>query len=136
MSNQSQWKIVITLTLALMSWKTSLLEMGRIDGIAYNETIWSARFIGDRAYIVTFENIDPLWIIDLSNPTSPTIMGELCLASTYIHPLSDDAILSIGLGPADEETGLSRDWSNTPFSIRCLKLFRPNRDPDPLCCTC
>ena len=90
---------VITLSLALdtSTGKTSLLEMGRVDGIAYNETIWSARFVEDRAYIVTFENMDPLWTIDLSNPTSPTIMGELKVpgVSTYIHPLSDDAILSI-----------------------------------------
>ncbi len=118
---------VITLALALdaESGKTSLLEMGRIDGIAYNETIWSARFVGDRAYIVTFENIDPLWTIDLSNPTSPTIMGELKVpgVSTYIHPLSDDAILSIGLGPADEETGLGLDWSNTRLSLFDVSNF-------------
>ena len=64
--------------------------MGRVDGIAYNETIWSARFVEDRAYIVTFENMDPLWTIDLSNPTSPTIMGELKVPEsqlTSIHYL-------------------------------------------------
>ena len=118
---------VITLSLALdiSTGKTSLLEMGRVDGIAYNETIWSARFVEDRAYIVTFENMDPLWTIDLSNPTSPTIMGELKVpgVSTYIHPLSDDAILSIGLGPADEETGLGLDWGNTRLSLFNVSNF-------------
>ena len=118
---------VITLSHALDvdSGKTRLLEMGRVDGIAYNETIWSARFVEDRAYIVTFENMDPLWTIDLTNPTSPRIMGELEVpgVSTYIHPLSDDAILTIGLGPADEETGLGLDWSHTRLSLFNVSNF-------------
>ena len=102
-----------------------LLEIGRVDGIAYNETIWSARFVEDRAYIVTFENMDPLWTIDLSDPTNPTIMGELEVpgVSTYIHPLSDDAILTIGLGPADEETGLGLDWGHTRLSLFNVSNF-------------
>jgi len=103
----------------------SIDELGRVDGIAYNESIWSARFVEDRAYIVTFENIDPLWTIDLSDPTNPTIMGELKVpgVSTYIHPLSDDAILTIGLGPADEETGLGLDWSHTRLSLFDVSNF-------------
>ena len=98
---------------------TQLVEQGRVDGIAYNETIWSTRFVGERAYIVTFQNMDPLWTIDLSNPENPRIMGELEVpgVSTYIHPLSDNAILTIGLGPADEETGLGLDWSHTRLSL-------------------
>ena len=103
----------------------SIDELGRVDGIAYNESIWSARFVEDRAYIVTFENIDPLWTIDLSDPANPTIMGELKVpgVSTYIHPLSDDAILTIGLGPADEETGLGLDWSHTRLSLFDVSNF-------------
>ncbi len=103
----------------------TLTELGRVDGIAYNESIWSARFVGDRAYIVTFENMDPLWTIDLSDPTEPRIMGELEVpgVSTYIHPLSDDTILTIGLGPADEETGLGLDWSHTRLSLFDVSNF-------------
>ena len=127
---------VITLSHALdvESGKTRLLEMGRVDGIAYNETIWSARFVEDRAYIVTFENMDPLWTIDLSNPTSPTIMGELKVpgVSTYIHPLSDDAILTIGLGPADEETGLGLDWGNTRLSLFNVSNFSDPQETQTL----
>ncbi len=118
---------VITLShaLDLETGQTDLLEMGRVDGIAYNETIWSARFVQDRAYIVTFQNMDPLWTIDLSNPTSPQIMGELEVpgVSTYIHPLSDAAILTIGLGPADEETGLGLDWGHTRLSLFNVSNF-------------
>ena len=69
--------------------------------------------------------MDPLWTIDLSDPTNPTIMGELEVpgVSTYIHPLSDDAILTIGLGPADEETGLGLDWSHTRLSLFNVSNF-------------
>ena len=127
---------VITLSHALDvdTGKTRLLEMGRVDGIAYNETIWSARFVEDGAYIVTFENMDPLWTIDLSNPTSPTIMGELKVpgVSTYIHPLSDNAILTIGLGPADEETGLGLDWGNTRLSLFNVSNFSDPQETQTL----
>ena len=104
---------------------TALVEVGSVSGIAYNETIWSARFVEDRAYIVTFENMDPLWTINLSDPTNPQIMGELEVpgVSTYIHPLSDDAILTIGLGPADEETGLGLDWGHTRLSLFDVSNF-------------
>ncbi len=94
-----------------------LQEYGRIDGIAETERIWSARFVEDRAYLVTFRNIDPLWTIDLSNPMNPAILGELKVpgVSTYIHPLNEDMLLTIGMGPAGED-GLGLDWSNTRLS--------------------
>ena len=94
-----------------------LLEYGRLDGIAEGERIWSARFVEDRAYIVTFEQIDPLWTIDLFDPSAPTILGELEIpgVSTYIHPLHDNMLLTIGMGPAGED-GLGLDWSSTRLS--------------------
>ena len=94
-----------------------LLEYGRLDGIAEGERIWSARFVEDRAYVVTFEQIDPLWTIDLSDPSTPTILGELEVpgVSTCIHPLHDDMLLTIGMGPAGED-GLGLDWSSTRLS--------------------
>lgn len=97
---------------------STLDEIGRIDGIALDERIWSARFVEDRAYIVTFRQIDPLWTIDISDPTSPQIIGELEVpgVSTYIHPLNENDVLTIGIGPAnDDGTGL--DWSNTQISL-------------------
>ena len=73
----------------LISPCNSLIQVGIVENIAPNETIWSARFIGDRGYLVTFENIDPLWVIDLSNPFNPVILGELEVpgVSTYILSL-------------------------------------------------
>ncbi len=94
-----------------------LQEYGRLDGIAETERIWSARFVEDRAYLVTFRNIDPLWTIDLSNPMNPAILGELKVpgVSTYIHPINQDMLLTIGMGPAGED-GLGLDWSDTRLS--------------------
>ncbi len=99
--------------------KQALNEIGRVDGIAIGENIWSCRFDGDMAYVVTCLNMDPLWTIDLSDPTAPVILGELEVpgVSTYIHPLSDDTLLTIGLGPADIETGLGLDWSKVQISL-------------------
>ena len=64
--------------------------------------------MGDRAYLVTFETIDPLWVLDLSDPTSPIILGELEVpgVSTYIHPVDDNTLLTIGIGPGDDGLGL------------------------------
>ena len=111
---------VVTLThqVNTSTGEQSLEEVGKVDGIAPEERIWSARFDGDRAYLVTFRQIDPLWVIDLSNPAQPIILGELEIpgVSTYIHPLSKDALLTIGMGPAGED-GFGLDWSSTRLSI-------------------
>ena len=95
-----------------------LVKAGKVDGIAPGERIWSARFDGDRAYIVTFEQIDPLWVIDVADETNPTILGELKVpgVSTYIHPLSRDHLLTIGFGPANED-GTGLDWAGTQLSL-------------------
>jgi len=94
-----------------------LKEVGHVGGIAEGESIWSTRFVGDTCYLVTFRNIDPLWTIDLSDPTDPTILGELEVpgVSTYIHPMSEDYLLTIGL-PAANEDGTGLDWSSVQVS--------------------
>ena len=91
-----------------------LRQIGHVGGLAEGERIWSARFTDDMAYVVTFEQIDPLWTIDLSDPTNPTVLGELEVpgVSTYIHPMSDGMLLTIGLAPANAD-GTGLDWSTT-----------------------
>ena len=95
----------------------TLDQMGLVEGIADGERIWSARFMGDRAYLVTFETIDPLWVLDLSDPVNPIILGELEVpgVSTYIHPIDESTLLTIGIGPGDD--GLGLDWSMTQISL-------------------
>ena len=96
---------------------SEMVQIGHVGDIAEGERIWSARFVGDRAYLVTFRNIDPLWVIDLTDPTDPEILGELEVpgVSTYIHPVDADTLLTIGIGPGED--GLGLDWSMTQISL-------------------
>ncbi|HHH19014.1 MAG TPA: hypothetical protein ENK86_00665 [Campylobacterales bacterium] len=63
-----------------------------------NETIYAVRFMGDKGYVVTFEQTDPLYTLDLSDPTSPQNVGELHVNgySSYLHPIGEDKLLGIG----------------------------------------
>ena len=65
-----------------------------------NEALYGVRFLGDTAYAVTFEQIDPLYAIDLSNPDDPFIAGALEVTgfSDFLHPVSDDLLLGLGRG--------------------------------------
>jgi inhibitor of cysteine peptidase len=72
--------------------------VGSIKNIAPGENFQSARFIGKRLYLVTFEQIDPFFVIDLSTPTVPRILGELKIPgySTYLHPYDDTRLIGLG----------------------------------------
>ncbi len=89
--------------------------IGHVGGIAPNESIFAARFVGDRAFLVTFEQIDPLFTIDLRDPTQPRVRGELEVPgfSTYLHVLEDGRLLGIGVG--GDEDGAS--WGQTQISM-------------------
>jgi len=58
----------------------------------------SARFIGDRGYLVTYRQVDPFYVLDLSNPAKPAKVGELKIPgySSYLHPISDNRIMGVG----------------------------------------
>ncbi|MCS7097803.1 MAG: beta-propeller domain-containing protein [Candidatus Methanomethyliaceae archaeon] len=72
--------------------------VGKLEGLAYGERIYSARFMGDRCYLVTFKIIDPLFTIDLSNPLEPRVLGELKIPgfSQYLHPYDNNHLIGIG----------------------------------------
>ena len=76
----------------------TMKQVGRVTGIAPNEEIYAARMFGNKGYLVTFRNTDPLFTIDLSQPEKPVIKGKLEINgySSYIHPLGEDALLTIG----------------------------------------
>jgi hypothetical protein len=76
----------------------TLRVVSAISGIGKGEQIFAVRFIGDKGYVVTFRWTDPLFIIDLSDPLKPVMRGELEVPgfSTYIHPLADGYLLTIG----------------------------------------
>jgi uncharacterized secreted protein with C-terminal beta-propeller domain len=77
---------------------SNLEVVGAVTGLAKGERIYSARFLGDEGYIVTFRKTDPLFTIDLSNPRLPRVMGELKVNgySSYMHPLGRRTLLTIG----------------------------------------
>ncbi len=76
----------------------ALSTIGSVGGIAPGEMAMSARFVGDTAYVVTFEQVDPLFVIDLADPTRPMIVGELVIPgfSSYLHPLDGSHLIGIG----------------------------------------
>lgn len=84
-----------------------LKEIGRIDNLAKDEKIYAVRFIGKYGYIVTFKQIDPLFVIDLSDPTNPQIKGELKIPgySAYLHPYDENHIIGIGYNTKDNGYG-------------------------------
>ncbi len=76
-----------------------LNTVGQIDNLGLGERIYAVRFVGENAYVVTFKQVDPFYIIDLSDPTNPKKAGELKIPgySSYLHPLSDKMILGLGM---------------------------------------
>jgi len=72
--------------------------IGKVEDLAKGEKIYSARFIGNRAYIVTFKKIDPLFVIDLTVPQEPKVLGYLKVTgfSDYLHPYDENHIIGIG----------------------------------------
>lgn len=72
--------------------------VGKVEGLAPGERIYSVRFMGNRAYMVTFVQTDPLFVIDLSDPTNPTVLGELKIPgySTYLHPYDENHLIGFG----------------------------------------
>ena len=83
--------------------------VGDTGPMAEGEHIESTRYVGDIAYVVTFRQTDPLFAIDLANPENPTVLGELKIPgfSTYMHPLGDNHLLTIGRHRGDD--GVSQD---------------------------
>lgn len=81
-----------------------LVEQGMVGGLGKGETIQSVRFLGDLGYVVTFRQVDPLYVIDLRDPARPKIAGELKVPgfSSYIHPLDAGHLLTIGRDADDE----------------------------------
>ena len=92
--------------------------VGKIEGLAPNEQIYSARFMGDTGYFVTFRQVDPLFTVDLSNPKEPKVLSELKVSgfSEYLHIYGEDRLLGIGI-EADEETGRQEGMKLSMFDV-------------------
>jgi len=82
---------------------TTLTITGSLTDLAPGETIYSARFMGERGYLVTFKQVDPLFVIDLSNPSHPKQLGYLKVTgySDYLHPYDENHLIGIGKETTD-----------------------------------
>jgi len=85
----------------------SLGVVGSLTGLAPGENLHSARFMGDRCYLVTFKKVDPLFTIDLSDPEDPEVLGKLKIPgySDYLHPYDEDILIGIGKETVEAEEG-------------------------------
>ncbi len=98
---------------------SAMKTLGTLTHIAEQEKIYSTRFIGDRLYMVTFKRVDPFFVIDLSTPASPKILGKLKIPgySDYLHPYDKNLIIGIG-----KETA-TNDWGGVSTKGLKLALF-------------
>jgi len=81
-----------------------LEEVGAVTGLGLTETIQSVRFMGPVGYVVTFRQTDPLYVIDLADPSAPRAVGELKIPgfSSYLHPVGEGRLVGIGRDADDE----------------------------------
>ena len=81
-----------------------LVQVGHVGGLGKGEQLYSARLLDDVGFAVTFRQIDPFYVLDLSDPTNPRVSGELKIPgfSTYLHPIDDSRVLGIGQDATDE----------------------------------
>lgn len=100
-------------------------QIGETPYLAKGEQMYSSRFMGDKAYLVTYKTIDPLFVIDLSNPTEPKVLGELKIPgySTYLHPYDENHLIGIGM---QTEEKINRDIqgkvTSTTATITGMKM--------------
>jgi hypothetical protein len=103
--NASWWGETSTANrVSVLAEKAGQLQViGKTKDLAQGERIYSVRFSGDRGYVVTYRQVDPLFTMDLSKPSAPRTVGELKVPgySTYIHPLDSNHLLTIGIHTAD-----------------------------------
>jgi uncharacterized secreted protein with C-terminal beta-propeller domain len=76
----------------------ALAPVGSVTGLGHGQRIYAVRYLGDKAFVVTYKQVDPLYALDLSNPAAPRVRGALELPgySSYLHPVTDDLLLGIG----------------------------------------
>jgi hypothetical protein len=91
----------------------TLERISEVTGLGKGERIYAVRFLGPTGYVVTFRQIDPLYVLDLSNPEAPVLQGELKIPgySAYLHPVGDGLLLGVGQDATDEGRALGTQLS-------------------------
>ncbi len=92
-------------------------RVGKLEGLSAGEVFYAARFMGDRAYLVTFKRLDPLFVVDLQDPSKPSLLGQLNVTgvSDYLQPYDNGHLIGIGKSAIDVA------WENAAL-FRGLKL--------------
>jgi uncharacterized secreted protein with C-terminal beta-propeller domain len=105
-----------------------LVQTGAVDGLGKGERIYAVRFVGPRGYVVTFKQTDPLYSVDLSDPTRPKVTGTLQLPgfSTHLQPISDGRLVGVGEGAAGGTQVSLFDVSNPAASRRLAQQQVPS----------
>lgn len=100
-SPDSQSQSIVTV---LARGDKGLTQVGRVDGLGKGERIYAVRFFGPVGYVVTFRQVDPLYTLDLSQPTKPRVVGELKITgySAYLHPVGPGKVLGVGQEATDQ----------------------------------
>ncbi len=117
---------------------TNLARVGSVGGIGKGERIFGVRFIGDTGYVVTFRQVDPLHVIDLSEPTRPRVLGELVIPgySAYLHPVDDGKLLGVGQDASPEGMRLGAQVSlfdvSNPNDPKQLAKIREENASSPV----
>lgn len=109
-TTQANWREGLSNNLFVLD--SNMKTIGELTDLAQGEKIYSVRFMGKRGYMVTFQQIDPLFVLDLSKPTAPKVLGELKIpgVSDYIHPLDENHLIGFGLDTPDEDVVNETGW--------------------------
>ena len=104
----------------------NMSPLGAVQDLGKGERIYSVRFIGGSGYVVTYKQIDPFYVLDLSNPSKPELKGELKIPgySSYLHPIDDHTIL--GLGQENGQVKLTLFDVSSPGDPQELATYKLN----------
>ncbi len=109
----------------VVTFNQDLKQLGKSDYVAKGEQMYSSRFLGDKAYFVTYRTTDPLYVVDVSVPEKPTILGELKIPgySTYLHPYDENHLIGIGMQTKEQVIrNASGRGSSTVATIIGMKM--------------
>jgi hypothetical protein len=103
---------------------SDLKVLGSVEKLAPGEKIYSVRFLGKRAYLVTFKQVDPLFVIDLSTAKNPRLLGELKIPgfSTYLHPYDENTLIGLG---RDVQTDVYGNVRNGGIKLSLFDVTNP-----------
>ncbi len=122
LTNPDNWwgTMETTNRLTVMGENAGYLDVvGQSPDLARGERVMSSRMVGDKGYVVTFRQVDPLFTFDLSNPANPRVVGELKIPgfSTYIHPMGPNHLLTIGTYVPEPVNGQQVDWRTRALQL-------------------